>query len=128
CAAIPEALAESELFGHVAGAFTGATARSEGLFVAAEGGTLFLDEVGELPISLQPKLLRALATGEVRAVGQKESRRVDVRVVAATNRSLREDVESERFRGDLFARLAGWTISVPPLRDRREDVLRLARS
>jgi transcriptional regulator with GAF, ATPase, and Fis domain len=124
CAAIPEQLAESELFGHVAGAFTGAGARSDGLFVSADGGTLFLDEVGELPPVLQPKLLRALATGEVRAVGAAAARRVQVRVVAATWRDVVADTDG--FRRDLLARLAGWTIPVPPLRDRRDDLLPLA--
>jgi DNA-binding NtrC family response regulator len=122
CAAIPENLAESELFGHAAGAFTGAIQRTEGLFVAAEGGTLFLDEVGELPTSVQPKLLRALAGREVRAVGRAEARIVDVRVVAATHRALSEPA----FRADLYARLAGWTVAIAPLRERRDDVLRLA--
>jgi DNA-binding NtrC family response regulator len=122
CAAIPENLAESELFGHAAGAFTGAVQRTDGLFVAAEGGTLFLDEVGELPPSVQPKLLRVLANREVRAVGRAEARTVDVRVVAATHRPLAEP----EFRADLFARLAAWTVAISPLRERRDDVLRLA--
>jgi transcriptional regulator with GAF, ATPase, and Fis domain len=126
CAAIPDELAESEFFGHAAGAFSGARQGSEGLFASAEGGTLFLDEVGELPPSLQPKLLRALATGEVRPVGNARVRKVDVRIVAATNRELHDDVAANRFRGDLFARLAGWTLRVPPLRERREDILLLA--
>src|SRR5690606_30247827 len=90
--------------------------------------TLFLDEIGEMPLSVQPKLLRALATGEVRAVGANRERRVDVRVVAATNRDLRGEVDAERFRGDLYARLAGWTIELPPLRRRKDDVLLLARA
>jgi transcriptional regulator with GAF, ATPase, and Fis domain len=123
CAAIPANLAESELFGHVAGAFTGATARAAGLFAAADRGTLFLDEVGELAPEIQPKLLRALATREVRPVGATESRSVDVRVVAATLRQVSDDA---RFRSDLHARLASWTIVVPPLRDRPVDILRLA--
>jgi transcriptional regulator with GAF, ATPase, and Fis domain len=128
CAALPGELAESELFGHVAGAFTGASARSEGLFAAAHGGTLFLDEVGELPATVQAKLLRALATGEVRPVGRAEAQRHDVRVVAATNRDLERDVASGTFRADLFARLSGWTLHVPPLRAHKEDVLRLAKA
>ena len=128
CGALPPELVESELFGHVAGAFTGASKGSEGLFAAAEGGTLFLDEIGEMPAAVQPKLLRALATGEVRAVGANHERRVDVRVVAATNRDLRAEVEAERFRGDLYARLAGWTLELPPLRRRKDDVLVLARA
>ncbi len=125
CGALPPDLVESELFGHVAGAFTGAQKASEGLFVAAAGGTIFLDEIGEMPAAVQPKLLRALATGEIRPVGASSARRVDARVVAATNRDLAADVEAERFRGDLYARLAGWTIELPPLRRRKEDVLPL---
>jgi DNA-binding NtrC family response regulator len=125
CAAIPETLAESELFGHAAGAFTGATGRSGGLFRAADGGTLFLDEIGEMPLELQPKLLRALAKGEVRSVGGAETARVDVRIVAATNRDVRA-AGSLDLRPDLLARLAGVTIHVPPLRERREDILHLA--
>ncbi|MCZ7684673.1 MAG: sigma 54-interacting transcriptional regulator [Sandaracinaceae bacterium] len=128
CGALPPDLVESELFGHVAGAFTGATKAEAGLFAAAEGGTLFLDEIGEMPLAVQPKLLRALATGEVRPVGGSAARRADVRVVAATNRDLRAEVAAERFRGDLFARIAGWTIELPPLRRRKEDVLVLARA
>jgi transcriptional regulator with GAF, ATPase, and Fis domain len=128
CGALPPDLVESELFGHVAGAFTGASRAQDGLFVAAEGGTLFLDEIGEMPIAVQPKLLRALATGEVRAVGASQARKVDVRVVAATNRDLVSDVSGERFRGDLYARLAGWTIALPPLRKRKEDIIVLARA
>jgi transcriptional regulator with GAF, ATPase, and Fis domain len=126
CAAISPHLAESELFGHVAGAFTGATRAADGLFVAADGGTLFLDEIGELPAELQPKLLRALATGEVRAVGSSVTRKVDVRVVAATLRDLDGAVERGAFRGDLYHRLAGWRIAVPPLRTRRDDVIAIA--
>jgi transcriptional regulator with GAF, ATPase, and Fis domain len=126
CAAIAASLAESELFGHAQGAFTGASHRSDGLFVAADGGTLFLDEIGELPLAIQPKLLRALAEGEVRAVGRSDTRTVSVRVIAATHRDLEASVTSGSFRADLFARLAAWTIRLPPLRERREDVLRLA--
>jgi sigma-54-dependent transcriptional regulator len=104
---------------------SGATQRTDGFFASAEGGTLFLDEVAELPAGAQSKLLRALATGEVRSLGRSDARRVDVRVVAATHR----DLSSESgFRADLLARLAGWTLRVPPLRDRREDVLWLART
>jgi DNA-binding NtrC family response regulator len=124
CAAIPEALAESELFGHAAGAFTGASTRSEGFFVAADGGTLFLDEVAELSAPVQAKLLRALATSEIRPLGKSEARTVDVRVVAAT---LGDVAARATFRPDLLARLAGWTIQLPPLRERREDILDLAR-
>ena len=126
CAAIPEALAEAELFGHTAGAFTGATQRSDGVLVAADKGTLFLDEIAELPLPLQPKLLRALATGEV-APGQGRVRTVDVRIVAATHGDVEGAVGRGGFRGDLLARLAGWTLRVPPLRERREDILGLAR-
>jgi len=126
CAAIAPTLAESELFGHVAGAFTGANRASDGLFVAADGGTLFLDEIGELPADLQPKLLRALANGEVRAVGSSIGRTVDVRVVAATLRDLDAAVREDRFRADLFNRLAAWRIEVPPLRERRDDIVALA--
>ncbi len=126
CGALPKDLVESELFGHAAGAFTGAQKASPGLFASADGGTIFLDEIGEMPLAVQPKLLRALATGEIRAVGSSTTRVVDARVVAATNRDLRAEVEAERFRGDLYARLAGWTINLPPLRRRKEDILRLA--
>ena len=126
CGAIPDELAESELFGHAAGAFTGAQRAREGLFTAAHGGTLFLDEIGEMPPSIQPALLRALAEGEVRAVGDARLREVNVRVVAATNRDLERDAALGTFRGDLLARLSGWIIRVPPLRERREDVLPLA--
>lgn len=126
CAAIPENLAEAELFGHVRGAFTGANHESHGLFGAADGGTIFLDEIGEMPLSLQPKLLRALAVGEIRRVGESQSRRVDVRVVAATNVDLEAAVSRHTFRADLLARLAGHIIRTPPLRERREDLLVLA--
>ncbi len=127
-AALPESLAESELFGHAAGAYTGASGRSRGLFEEAEHGTLFLDEIGEMPAPLQPKLLRALATGEIRSVGEARTRQLDVRVVAATNLDLEAAVDAGTFRGDLYARLAGDVIVVPPLRDRREDVVELALS
>src|SRR5207248_1631992 len=113
-------------FGHAMGAFTGAAKKSDGLFAAAAGGTLFLDEIGELPAAIQPKLLRALAVGEVRAVGSARAERVDVRIVAATHRDLAADVASGAFRSDLYARLSVFTIRVPPLRERREDILRLA--
>ncbi len=128
CAAIPEALAESELFGHAAGAFTGATGKSDGVFVAADRGTLFLDEIAELPGSLQSKLLRAVGTGEIRAVGRSDTRKVDVRIVAATHRDVAAAVASSDFRGDLFARLSAWTLHVPPLRAHRDDLLRLAQT
>jgi transcriptional regulator with GAF, ATPase, and Fis domain len=128
CAAIPEALAETELFGHAAGAFTGASTKNDGVFVAAEGGTLFLDEIGELPGAIQPKLLRALATGEIKPVGRSEVRTVDVRIVGATHRDIHASLATASFRADLFARLSAWTLRVPPLRDRRDDVLGLARA
>lgn len=127
CAAIAPTLAEAELFGHAQGAFTGAIHKNDGLFVAADKGTLFLDEIAELPAVLQPKLLRALATGEIRALGRTEPRFVDVRIVAATHGDLEGAVMSGGFRGDLLARLAGWTVRIPPLRQRREDILGLAR-
>jgi DNA-binding NtrC family response regulator len=122
CSAVVETLSESELFGHVRGAFTGAAETKAGLFEAAHGGTLFLDEIGELPPSVQAKLLRVIENGEVQRVGSVEARKVDVRLVAATNRDLRVEVEGGRFRSDLFYRLNVAQISLPPLRDRREDI------
>ncbi|MFN9443253.1 MAG: sigma-54-dependent transcriptional regulator [Planctomycetota bacterium] len=127
CAAIPEALLESELFGHEAGAFTGAKGRREGRFELADGGTLFLDEVGETSPAMQAKLLRVLQEGEFERVGGNRTLAVDVRVVAATNRDLRREVEAGRFRADLLYRLDVVPITVPPLRERPDDVLPLAR-
>ena len=126
CGAIPEGLIESELFGHERGAFTGAVQSKPGLFVAADGGTLFLDEIGELPLGVQVKLLRALQQRTIRAVGGTQDREVDVRIVAATNRDLEEEVREGRFREDLFYRLNVIGLKVPPLRERREDILLLA--
>jgi len=122
CSAVVESLFESELFGHVRGAFTGAVDTTVGLFEHADGGTLFLDEAGELPPALQAKLLRAVENGEVQRVGSLETRRVDVHVIAATNRNLRAEAAAGRFRTDLFYRLSIIEIHVPALRERREDI------
>jgi two-component system response regulator HydG len=126
CAALPESLLESELFGHTKGAFTGAGAARKGLFVEADGGTLLLDEIGELPLPLQAKLLRALESGMVRAVGASKERPVDVRIVAATHRDLRQRARAGQFREDLLYRLDVVTIEIPPLRQRPEDIPLLA--
>lgn len=126
CAALPENLVESELFGHVKGAFTGADRSRAGKFVIADGGTLFLDEIGELPLSVQSKLLRALQSNEVQPIGQNDVVKVDVRVIAATNRDLQKEVEVGRFRADLFHRLHVFPIRVPPLRERSTDIALLS--
>ncbi len=122
CAALSPTLIESELFGHEKGAFTGAVGRKVGRFELADGGTLFLDEIGELPMELQPKLLRVLQDGEFERLGSAQSIKADVRVIAATNRDLSQDVKARRFRADLFYRLNVYPINVPPLRERREDI------
>jgi len=126
CGALVGSLLDSELFGHVRGAFTGADTAKRGLFVAADRGSLFLDEIGELPLELQPKLLRALQDGEIKPVGGHTASQVDTRVIAATNRDLREEIAGGRFREDLYYRLAVITIEVPPLRARRADIAALA--
>jgi two-component system response regulator AtoC len=125
CGAIPETLLESELFGHKRGAFTDAHADKKGLFAEADQGTLFLDEIGELPLTLQVKLLRVLQEGRIRPLGTARDQAVDVRVIAATVRDLRREVEESRFREDLYYRLNVLQINVPPLRDRRDDVILL---
>ncbi len=126
CAAIPEALLEAELFGHVRGAFTGAVQSRLGRIHVAQGGTLFLDEVGELPLSMQAKLLRFLQNGEVQRLGSSDVYRVDVRVICATNIPLLEQIAAKQFRQDLYYRLAVFPIHLPPLRDRQGDVAELA--
>jgi DNA-binding NtrC family response regulator len=123
--AIPAGLAESELFGHAEGAFTGASRERRGAFERADGGTLFLDEVGELPLELQPKLLRAVEEQEIQRIGEDKPRPIRIRLVAATHRDLVRDVELQRFRLDLFHRLAVAVIQLPPLRERREDIPKL---
>jgi two-component system response regulator AtoC len=126
CAALPPELLESELFGHERGAFTGAVMQKRGKFEAADGGTIFLDEIGELPLSLQPKLLRVLQEHTFERVGGTLSIHADVRVIAATNRQLEDDVEQKTFRADLFYRLNAFTVRLPPLRERQCDILPLA--
>jgi transcriptional regulator with GAF, ATPase, and Fis domain len=125
CAALPDDLVESELFGHARGAFTGAAGERPGVFEEAHGGTLFLDEIGELSLRAQAKVLRVIQEGELRRVGENIARRVDVRILSATNRDLRQDVATGRFRLDLLYRLDVLRIAIPPLRDRREDIAEL---
>jgi transcriptional regulator with GAF, ATPase, and Fis domain len=126
CATVPESLFESEFFGHVKGAFTGALKDRPGRFELADGGTLFLDEVGEVPLAMQPKLLRVLQEQELERIGDTRTRNVNVRVIAATNRDLAKEVDERRFRLDLYYRLRVFPIEIPPLRDRPEDVAPLA--
>lgn len=122
CAALPESIAESELFGHVKGAFTGAISHRSGKFELADKGTLFLDEIGELPLTLQAKLLRVLQYGDLQKIGDDRSRKVDVRIIAATNKDLKQEILAGHFRADLYHRLSVFPLMVPPLRDRDEDI------
>jgi len=125
CSAVPDSLFESEFFGHVKGAFTGALNDRPGRFELADRGTLFLDEIGEVPVAMQTKLLRVLQEHEFERVGDTRTRKVDVRVIAATNRDLKREVETGRFRQDLFYRLSVFPVDIPPLCERREDIPRL---
>ncbi|ALZ74580.1 nitric oxide reductase transcriptional regulator NorR [Rheinheimera sp. F8] len=126
CAALPETLADAELFGHARGAFTGAERERPGKFLLADGGTIFLDEIGELPLSIQSKLLRVLQSGEIQPVGKDQVQQVNVRIIAATNRDLQQEVQQGRFRADLYHRLSVYPLTVPPLRQRPDDILLLA--
>ena len=123
---MPENLFESEFFGHLRGAFTGAVRDKPGRFELADGGTLFLDEIGEIPLAIQSKLLRVLQDQESERVGDTRTRKINVRIVAATNRDLKKEVEAGRFRQDLFYRLVVFPLEIPPLRERREDIAQLA--
>jgi transcriptional regulator with GAF, ATPase, and Fis domain len=122
CSALPANLIESELFGHEKGAFTGATSRKIGRFELADGGTIFLDEIGDLPLELQPKILRVLQEGEFERIGNPKTIKVNVRIIAATNRDLKAEIEKGNFREDLFYRLNVFPITLPPLRERKEDI------
>ena len=126
CGAVPETLFESEFFGHVKGSFTGAMKDKPGRFELADGGTLFLDEIGEVPLPMQAKLLRVLQEQEIERLGDTRTRKINVRIIAATNRDLKKEVEAGRFRQDLFYRLSVFPIEIPPLRERRDDIAPLA--